>query len=123
MNIAVEISTSYWTIANVITAFGVLQIYGFLYALAEKESLLAYVRKGWWGAIFVLFVGTFLYGYLIHNCYSAEKGLLETRPGLLPVLAASKLAYVSRQLVILAMFGLVLFTLIADRKIHRDKYL
>ncbi len=123
IEIAVDVATSYWTVANIITAFGVLQVYGFLYALGEKESLLGYVRRGWWVILFILVVGTIMYGFLIHTCYLAEKGLLENQPTLFYILEASKLAYIARQLIILAMLGLVLITLFTDRFIHSDKYL
>ncbi len=47
INIASEMTKRYWETGNVITAFGVVQMYAFLYAVGEKS----YIRKGW-GIVF-----------------------------------------------------------------------
>jgi len=122
INIASEIAKRYWDIGNIITAFGVIQMYAFLYAIGEKPIFLGYIRKGW-GIIFAsLIFGAVIYWLLIYGCYYAEMLAIDGFEKLEWIEKPSFIALIGRIIIIFIMLLMSIMAMVSDRIIHKNKY-
>lgn len=122
INIASDMAKRYWEIGNIITAFGVIQMYAFLYAIGEKPILLNYIRKGW-GIIFMsLIFGSVTYWLLIYGCYYSEMLAIDGLEKLEQIEKTSFIAFIGRAIIIFMMLLMSIVAMVSDRIMNKEKY-
>lgn len=100
VKLAFDYIERYWNLGNMIAAFTVAQMLGFLYALGEKETILNGVRKQRTLVVFCTIASSLIYGVLVLLCYLGETIALEELSDSTSLTKTSKYAMWGRVLII-----------------------
>ena len=104
-----------WKVAAGVSAFCVVQMLTFLYALQNSGTLVVHVRESWWGVLLATLVSGLVYSTIVLYCFRAEKTILTTWKAPAEIVTVSTLTIVGHLAVIWLTTGGGLMVLIWDK--------